>query len=207
MSFSELFQGTSKERFVAVKLLNVTLFKFIDPEKKKALHPVGKILDISGKEFYELHITTERPKFEKGEHVLALKPHESGFRKYQFFPAVVQSSCISEDKRKMYELQFDDGTKEKVHEEFVIPTIDKWNSKENEPKPKETTPESEKESKNEHESKDEKEKESESESSSEKEKRKHKRKHHHHKKHNKKEKQGPQIIMIPIFVPMMPFMM
>ena len=208
MQLNELFQGTSKERFVAANLFGrvVVLLKFVDPQKKKAQSSSGDMIDISQKEFYELHITTERPKYEKGMHVLALKPFLRGKYNILFKPAVVQSCFTSEDKRKMYELLFDDGKNAKVHEEFVIPTQEKWNSKENEPEPKEATHEGEKESKSE--SLNEKEEEeSESDSTCEEEKRKHKHKHHHHKKHNKKEKQAPQIIIIPIFVPMMPFMM
>ena len=132
MSFRDLFQGTSRERFIACPFgFLPILLKYVDPKNKKAQNYKGEIIDISGKNFYELHITTERPKFEKGEQVLALIPFLNGNYLKLFTQVVVQSSFISEDKRKMYELQKNDGKIINVHEEFVIPTQDKWKSKEN----------------------------------------------------------------------------
>ena len=92
--------------------------QYIDPRTKKVAFCDGN--GISGSfmtnEFYELKLKSDRPKFGKGVHVLAMKPTSNGRYDINFMPAVVQSWKLSDDKRKMYNLQFDDGTNAAVHD-------------------------------------------------------------------------------------------
>ena len=213
----KLFKGKPDERFVVTSILgeNIVLLRNFDPSSKEAALCIGNgsILPVKGRPYYELNLKSERPKFGKGVHVLAMKPTENGKYEVNFRPAVVQSRKLSDDKRKMYNLQFDDGTNAAVHEEFVIPTKDKWNTKEQiyylpGSEPEDAPQEGEEKEEPEKEKEEEKEESSESDSSSDDdEKKKHKKRHHHHhKKHNKRENQAPQIIIMPIFVPMQPYM-
>lgn len=168
-------------------------------------------------QYYELRLGNfnKVPTFAPKTKVLALKPKGNNIYDYKFSFAKVVSgprSCPRGSKglssgnneryktRNVYTLQFDDNKESvEVFDDYIAPTEEYWGNEQDSYGPKEDNEQKEEE-------------DLDSETSEEKaEKHKNKRKQHkHHKEHHRKhhkhqEAENPQIIIMPIIIPISPF--